>query len=203
MPYNNAIPQPTDRIKSSQNDLLQNFQSIYTLVGIDHVNFDDVSGNQGKHNTVSMPNYAPSGSPAASADIIKLFAKAVSGVTQMFILPETADTLPAERNITGRTTVGSRGEFILPCGVKVKWGQSTSAGTGLANINYTGLGLTDFTSTFAIYTTIYTNAGTTSSAENYSVRVYSSQLTNFDAITYLSSSNTVGASPFAWLALGV
>lgn len=203
MPYNNNIPQPTDRIKSSQNDLLQNFSSIYTVIGIDHVNFDDVSGNQGKHNKVTFPNYSTGGSPAASADEVKLFAKAVAGVTQLFILPETASSLTAERNITGNTTTASSGEFQLPCGVKVKWGRATTGANGLGSLTYAGLGLTDFVTPYAVYTAISLFGGSSATSADYSCRSYNVQFSGFDIATYQTSGGTRGIASFMWLAIGV
>lgn len=59
MSYNQNIPQPNDRIKDSQPELLANFQAIDTLVNINHIDFDDPSGNQGKHKWVAFPNTIP------------------------------------------------------------------------------------------------------------------------------------------------
>ena len=99
MAYSNNIPQPTDRIKASQNDILQNFISISTLIGIDHVNFDAASGNQGKHNVVSMPNFVGgAASPVAVADEIKLFAKYLKISKNYFEFGSGGSTLYAIQN---------------------------------------------------------------------------------------------------------
>ena len=53
MPYQNNIPQPTDQLSVSQGDLLNNFASIYTLIGVNHVQFD--ASGQGKHFFAEFP----------------------------------------------------------------------------------------------------------------------------------------------------
>jgi hypothetical protein len=48
------IPQATDLISVSQNDLLQNFQAVDAAWNINHDDFN--SATQGKHKFVEMPN---------------------------------------------------------------------------------------------------------------------------------------------------
>lgn len=53
MSYKANIPQPTDRISVSQNDLLHNFAALNTIFGFNHVTWDSVTNN-GKHTVVSL-----------------------------------------------------------------------------------------------------------------------------------------------------
>lgn len=55
MVFNKNIPQPTDTLDRSQQDLLNNNLQLNTSFGIDHYPFTDVTANLGKHNQVSTP----------------------------------------------------------------------------------------------------------------------------------------------------
>ncbi len=202
MAYSNNIPQPTDRIKASQNDILQNFISISTLIGIDHVNFDAASGNQGKHNVVSMPNFVGgAASPVAVANEIKLFAKADGGgITQLFVLPESGDTLLPERNITGATR-GFTGETTLPSGIKLKWGNNSTV-AGLLTVTFAS----PFTELYNLQLSISTVGGTNATGtQDVAIRSYEIGNVDFKVVTYrvsLFASGTRQASPFQWYAIG-
>ncbi len=201
MAYSKDIPQPTDEIDASQNDLLENFRSISTLIGIDHVNFDAPSGNQGKHNTVSMPNFVGvAASPVAVADEIKLFAKADGGgITQLFVLPEAGDTLLPERNITGATRTNT-GETILPSGIEIKWGRASTNGIGESTVVFA----TAFpTSIFTVYAVNSQPAGTVADGEDGFLRVYTFITTQFQVRSYSSPSAAKANFPYTWFAIGV
>ena len=122
MAYNQNIPQATDRIKDSQSDLLNNFQSIKTLVDINHETFD--SANEGKHLKVDLTDQTSSvPSPAAGQIVLynaddvatgtgnkELWANSNGGVTY----PITAGV----RNTQGWSRIGG--------GVYLIWGRQVS-----------------------------------------------------------------------------
>ena len=205
MAYNKDIPTPTDRISASQNDLLQNFLSVSTLIGIDHVNFDDPSGNEGKHNTVSMPNYVGgAASPVAVVDEIKLFTKDVAGVTQLFVLPETnaPAAFQAERNITGGTKA-TNGNTTLPSGIKLAWGQNSTAGASTQVIAFGGF----FNAIYSVQVSISDIVGTNAQGvQDAVIRAYVVLPTGFSVVTYIvngfSSGNRAPNRPFQWFAIG-
>jgi len=63
MAYQANIPQPNNLLSQSQDDILNNFQAIQTLIGVNHVNFG--ASDQGKHKWITFPIQAaipPSGS---------------------------------------------------------------------------------------------------------------------------------------------
>lgn len=57
--FNANIPQPTDLISDSQNDLLNNNKSLDGIFGIDHYPFSNTTQNKGFHNTVTTPIILP------------------------------------------------------------------------------------------------------------------------------------------------
>ncbi len=207
MAYNKDIPRATDRIKSSQNDLLQNSGSISTLIKTDHINFDAASGNQGKHNVVSMPNFVddPVGptEPTAAADEIKLFTKAVAGITQLFVLPEIGDVgFTAERNITGATR-NDNGETTLPSGIKIKWGRNSTPAGGTLQVVFANA----FASIYTVSVTIARIGGLTTAATDQFIRVYNFTTANFDVVgwryTTIVGTRQPTAAFFHWYAIGV
>ena len=139
MPYNNNIPQPTDRIKASQNDILQNFQSIHTVVGIDHVNFDDVSGNEGKHNFVTLQVQAGDRATNNPATEIALYSKNVVASNQSelhFRRENNGAVIPFTQ---ADLSLNRRGWTYLPSGAKMVWGENNITVAGTVIIYSTGL----------------------------------------------------------------
>lgn len=126
MPYQADIPQPTDQLSVSQDNLLQNFQSIYAAWNTNHVTFDDA--DQGKHKYVNFP--VQGGAPALAADA-GLYALAAG----LFVHAPGSVT---DYNITLRNfTAGASGYCYLPCGLLVKFGRATAA-AGAVTVAFPG-----------------------------------------------------------------
>lgn len=139
MAYSKDIPEPTDRIKASQNDMLQNFQSIHTVVGIDHVNFDDASGTEGKHKFVTLQRQAADRATNNPATEIALYSKNVVASNQSelhfrrqnngVVIPFTQADLSLNR----------KGWTFLPSGAMMVWGENAITVAGTTIIYATGL----------------------------------------------------------------
>lgn len=128
MPYNANIPQATDVLSQSQADILANFQDIFTLVGVNHVNFGAVGA--GKHNFVTMP--VQGASPATIAGELALFSR-TSAITGNPAMAWRQQTNGAVIEFTSAGSLVS-GWFITPSGITVKWG--TASATGAAAVNF-------------------------------------------------------------------
>lgn len=79
MPFQPSIPQPTDFLSDSQNDLLQNNLQLDVSFGIDHYTFSDGTADNGKHNYVTTPkavNVPPTvtGHPDITATQLRFYA---------------------------------------------------------------------------------------------------------------------------------
>jgi len=123
--YNNAIPQPTDRLKDSQADLLGNFQAIKTLIDINHVTFD--TPNQGKHKSVMMPNQVGA-VPVFGATETGFYSatpiapQPLTGVNELFIhRQDGTETIISGGDLQGLDFPLSGWSF-LPSGLLIKWG---------------------------------------------------------------------------------
>jgi len=73
MAYLPNVPQPTDNLSDSQNDLLNNFQGANTSFGINHYSFANATADNGKHFVVQTP-IIPGGHPTTAANEPKLYA---------------------------------------------------------------------------------------------------------------------------------
>lgn len=140
MAYNNAIPQSTDELKNSQSDLLANFQAIKTLVDVNHVTFDDPTGDQGKHKYLTMPEQ--SSNPTTAVSEMALFTQlaSITSKNEMAlrkesngsVLPFTASTL----SNTPAPAALSSGFSYLPSGFILQWGSSTGLAGGVNTITF-------------------------------------------------------------------
>jgi len=64
MSFDPQIPQPNDFLSDSQAEILNNFQSLDTIFGINHYEFSSAI-NSGKHSVIQMPENLP---PATGSD---------------------------------------------------------------------------------------------------------------------------------------
>jgi hypothetical protein len=193
-PWNQNIPQPTDQISDSQNDLLNNFQSINTLINVNHVTFDDP--NQGKHFFVEMPQQAAASVTAAGEVGLQCLASAYgAGAPTLVYLPQSAGT-PIEMT---SANIATQGWSFLPSGVLVKWGNFNAAGPGAGAINLNGAGQPHYGSSILFATfqpvgttahpdpnlSVYINTTTTTvSSLAYTVVARDSALATFPAVIY-------------------
>lgn len=195
MAYNNAIPQASDSLSQSQADLLENFATISALLGVDHVISpwtSPATGNQGKHNKVTLPEQ--SSDPTTAANEMALYTKAVSGVTQLFLAPEGAGTV---RDITSKSWSGSQGSTTLPSGLIIKWGKGTASAGGFLDVNFT----TPFNTIYTCYATNSLAVGASGLAVGSRIYTYSNAVLRIS--TYLTNTGTVGAYDVHWFAIGV
>lgn len=125
--YTSNIPQPGDNPSDSQDQILQNFQSISTTNSVNHVAFNDP--DQGKHKFLQMPEQ--SSAPSTAADEGGLYTKAVSAVTQLFWRNESNGT---EQQFTNSipTTVAPNRHWNFADGLQLRLGTVNHASTSTA-----------------------------------------------------------------------
>ena len=75
MVYNSNKPAATDDQSISQSDIQGNFAQANTTFDMDHYSFEDVSGDTGKHHTITTPDQTAD--PATAADEPKLYANSI------------------------------------------------------------------------------------------------------------------------------
>lgn len=130
MAYNPNIPQPTDLLSQSQNDILDNFQALQTFLDVNHVDF--ASGDQGKHKWASFP--VQGASPATLATEVAVFSR-VSALTTN---NELCLRLQANGAVVEMTSAfkNANGWSFLPSGILLKWGGAAAGGAGNFTLTY-------------------------------------------------------------------
>ncbi len=121
MVFNPNIPQPTDYLSVSQQDLLGNNTALQAWSTVDHYSFSDLTANVGKHTKVTLPFLASGPSTAVGEDAI--YTKKVSGVPEVFIRKENNG---AEIQLTS-------GNSINPARAYVNFNGTTGAILGTAS----------------------------------------------------------------------
>lgn len=119
MAYNNGIPQASDDPSQSQSQILANFQSIATVVAVNHEAFNDA--DEGKHKFLQMPEQSTA--PSTAGNEIGLYSKDTGSNPELFFRPESDGTEIQMTN--GGFTAAQNGISFLPGGFKLIWGQTT------------------------------------------------------------------------------
>ncbi len=205
MPYNGNIPQPTDQISQSQNQILDNFTAIQTVVAVNHVTFDDPSGNQGKHKWVSFP--VQTGAPSFAAGENGLYSLAYNNNTttknEIFTHKQTSSgtqNIPFTAGILSANSAPATltpGWTYLPSGILLKWSANEVA-NGLTVINFPA-----GAPVFNVCMTVIVQVADGGAGDiNRAIRLTAVNPTNFSV--YGSSRTTTGAASmnFTYLAIG-
>jgi len=140
-------------LSQSQDDILNNFAGIQTLVDVNHVTFD--AAGQGKHFFVQFPVQSPV--PTTGAGEVGLYSQTstLSGNPELVYAPESAAT-PVE--FTSAVN-NEQGYAILPSGIIFKWGSGTVNANTTATATFAaGAGVPTFTT---VYNVSVTREGTT------------------------------------------
>lgn len=132
MPYNPNIPQPTDAISDSQNDILDNFQAINTWVQVNHTGFDSPP-NTGKHTVVEMPQQGAAFVTPVGEVAIECLASAYNtNGPELIYLPENGGS----RVEMTASLKANQGWTFLPSGLLVKWGTLAAIVPGTFTHNF-------------------------------------------------------------------
>ena len=194
MSYDPNIPQASDDPSVSQGEILQNFQTIGSNFGVNHVALGAVS-NPGKHKFVEMPNQSVIPGSLISGEGT-LYTKAVSTISQAFWTPDNSgNEYQMTRNIAADFAsfggVSNPGWTFLPGGLLLQYGfVATPGNSGTVNLP------TAFTNaTYAVTFGFERAAG--SSEHAFWVRTGTRGTTSFSY-----NSDTSGSVNMFWMAIG-
>ena len=204
MAYNPNIPQSTDIISQSQNDLLNNFQALSTYLNINHVDFN--TADQGKHKYLTLPVQAGSPPIAFGAGEVALysFLSPVTAKNELYVNKTnqvTVTQIPATASILSTTSApinNTDGWTYLPSGMLLKWGNSNANGATIF-LFPVAADIPVFNEVLSVQLTTYDpGAGDT----NNFVRLIA--FSNTGITCYGSSRTTVGAAAgsFQYFAIG-
>ena len=182
--YNALIPQATDQLSQSQPLILQNFTAIDQLIAIDHATFASV--NAGFHNKVTLPTQTPQ--PTFPGTDIGLYAfiptsAPLTTVAELFVCKQDGTNVPmtaAKQN--------ARGYAMLPSGMVMKWGITSTVGTAVS----------DSFDTTIPFSAVYSMTATPSNANTTVV-----QITSLITTGFVASVTGTGTKSFYWIAIGL
>lgn len=177
MTYSPNIPQPTDIPADSQGDILQNFQSLNTIFGVNHLPLTDVSPQAGYHTKVFLSS-ALGADPNLASPAGAIYTKTVAAQSELFFQNGALPADVAQLTALPLVNAGLNKGISTPWGYTFNFGRIT-APTGGATV------------TFAIpYTTeVYTVQCTEEGPDKVPVSVASVSLTNM--IVYSSPTRVV------------
>ncbi len=138
MPYQINIPLPTDNLNVSQGDILNNFNSADTIMGINHYPFTSGATVQGKHKFVDMPITTV---PTILAGEGAIYTKTANGRSNLFY---TSDAAANEIQLTSSVNpsiIANGGFTFLPGNLIMIWGNfnpNVSTTVTFPNISFTG-----------------------------------------------------------------
>lgn len=204
MPYQANIPQPNNRIKDSQSDILQNFQAIDTVFAEDHEPFN--SADEGKHVSVRLTAQSPA--PSFGATEVGIYNATYNNNTsirnEVFVHKKTSSSsinVPMTASILSQNgTVGTNaaGWTYLPSGILMHWG--SASGSGFVNVATNP----NFPAFAQVFTVQVSPAQSGTGDLNYAVRIDNILTNGFDV--YVSSRTGTGpaAQPgsFQYLIIG-
>jgi len=210
IPAYQLIPQPTDTLSQSQEDIFNNFTAINGLIDVNHVDFSD-GVNYGKHNVAEFPVQSVAPTFAAGEvglyNLLPVSPYPLTGVDEMFINKQNsaaAVQIPMTASILSTNSgplAGSSGWTYLPSGILLKWGTVSgvvvnSPGTVTLPV---ATSIPVFNNIFTVFTTQYYTGsptamfGNTIAAGNYVPTGFS---------IYVTSVGSTGPIAIAYLAIG-
>lgn len=86
MTFDPAVPQANEIISTSQPKLLENFSQLNSVFGVNHVPFNDVSANKGKHNYVTYVEQTAD--PVSQDNEYLVYSKELSGSAELYARPQ-------------------------------------------------------------------------------------------------------------------
>jgi hypothetical protein len=135
MVFNKNIPQPTDLLDDSQQDLLNNNIALNDSMGVNHYPFDNATVNNGKHKFIQLPEINAANPdnptrPATAANEGALYTKESGTITRLFWRPENTAVGGVEYALTNINPFLSspNGYTFLPNGLLLIFGVHTPGG---------------------------------------------------------------------------
>jgi hypothetical protein len=192
MAYKPLIPQPTDNLSVSQNDILNNFIQANTTMNVDHYPFDNSSPQNGIHKKVTLLN---SSAPGIGNGNGVLFATLFDG-----------NSWPVWQNALGSTLMiggpsnasANNGYASLPGGLVIKWGKvSGLVGGTNTQVNFAPA----FLNTCFVVIPQLINAGNTNNAQTISI-AKGANSPNASRFFYNYTSGSSAYDDFYWIAIG-
>lgn len=195
--YDNMIPQPTDILSDSQDDLLQNFQVLATAFAVNHGPYNEMAPfPQGSHTEVTLPNNnAPDPTPIATANIWSA-QSGFTNTTELFWQRENNGTVIPFTAFLANNTGWTR----LPSGILLKWGFPGVTGLNQPIVFPVSGIIPPFANIFQVLTTLQVISGIRVSSNVISGSIITTGF-NVDVINMVTGAGATAI--VSYLAIGV
>lgn len=162
MAYQANIPQPGDKIKDSQADLLGDFIALKSLIDVNHETFG--ASDEGKHKWVALPVQGSAPTTAAGEVAIYSTTSSLTGVSELSVKADLAGTAV---EFTSKTE-GTNGWTRLPSGILIKWGTTSTLTAGANTITLpTGVSIQAFATIYNIQVSAQSDGSSDPSSAMY------------------------------------
>jgi hypothetical protein len=195
LPYTNNIPFPTNSPSADQPNMLDNTNSIQTLIAVDHLGFETLNG--GYHNDIHFNPQITD--PGKILNIGQLYTKSVTfnSVTDVGLFYENGAGVVVQLDSPANTSALPNGYTFLPGGIILQWGFATIDPPNPGKSSTPVIFPTPFLlNIFAVIAQPYTGALGNVPLTTYTTN--SQSLTGFNFFI----NNPNGISSFNWIAIG-
>lgn len=194
MPFNPNIPQPTDRLAKSQQDLLSNNLQLNTSFGVNHYPFSDLTSFNGMHAQCQFVEQVSAPVPIAQTNTLysiqstpgELFYKRFAGN-------------PIQMTGPFEPVQGGKGYTFLPGGMLLQWGFINSTASSYTPLLFVTNNIDFPSKCIFISTQPYSGATVPNSQATISILDSSVSNTGFQWAFITNSAQYTG---FYWSALG-
>jgi hypothetical protein len=194
--FNNAVPQATQKLATTQAPILSNFQAINELINTNHVSFSDVV-NYGKHNLTTFP--LQSILPTTSAGQMSIYCAAaatVNGMELFYQYPSNGTRVQLTPVVSSGADAANPGYTTMPGGVIMKWGTATGLVPGANTILFpVGGGIPAYTT--SVFTVQYTPGSTNANS------VPGPYINNITLSQFQFNVPVTTASTIYWISIGI
>lgn len=194
----NNVPVTGQSLGASRDLINQNFSVIDTAFTVNHVPYNDGSGNQGFHKFINIPAGTPTGVTNNGTAQVALYSNtgSISGVPELFF---QRNNLGANSGYSiSECTANSPGWTRLPSGILLKWQTNISfSGSSSKNVNFSSNPGPAFTNLFTVLITPLSSVNF-----DHVLAISSVALSNF-TVSVQNGSSAPSTTLFAYLAIGI
>jgi hypothetical protein len=166
----NNVPQTGQTLGATRNSIQTNFSTVDTAFTVDHVQYNDGSGGQGKHKKVTFPVQSPAPSFSAGEVGLYNFLNPLTAKNELYlhrITGASTSNIPmASSTLSGTQAPASLASFwtYLPSGMIIIKG--TFTGSGLQTVTFSGAGIPTLTQVLGVFMQVSSVGSTTDSNIN-------------------------------------
>jgi hypothetical protein len=196
MSFNPAIPQPTDRLSKSQQDLLQNNQQLDTTYKVDHIPLTQPTNN-GFHKKTSFVERTVDPVPPAGVETLYTKLTGTPAAGELFYVRNGGT--PIQMTGPYNPVTSGKGYTFLPGGMLLQWGFINSTASSYTQLLFATNNINFPNSCRYITTQPYSSGSVPNSQATVTIR--DSTISNL-GFQWAFITNSASYTGFYWTAIG-